>query len=156
MSMFSSGKIAARVNSTLYHPGNRGLGNTAPGSWEMRTDAQRPFVIDHAKAGVIDTGIYISHTFGVSMAAELLVAIDTSEGGGGTGAFGQSVWVDTLPSDPRITLLPERGTANAGTSSRRIIEIPELRQPVHSFRLLLTPVEAPTTGELFIRLVRRY
>ncbi len=61
-----------------------------------------------------------------------------------------------LPADCRICFVPERGSYNAGLPSQKVIDIVELRMPIHRIQLKFIPKTAPTAGEIFLRLVRQY
>lgn len=162
MGIFDPAKQSARVTSTLYYSGNATLpGALSSGYWQIRATTMRTYFLSLAADGVIDMGIFLHHTLktatvGVQLTAKLIAAVDLTEAGIPTIKNGQTLWADTLPADARFIFLSERGTSQPGTTTQKIVEVPELRQPLHKFILELTPLTVPDEGDLYMRLVRRY
>lgn len=171
MSMFTSGKVAARVESSLFHAGattinGTNLGTTNPAHWQMRAATLRTFFIPLASKGAIDLGLTLHHTFkaagaAVSLTANLVAGVSMvpyiASGAAGYIKNGQKLWTGTIPSDGRFHFISERGTSgDSSVAARKVIEIPELRQPVEVFILEMTPLLAPDEGDLFMRAIWRY
>lgn len=166
MGILDPSTSAARVSSVVYSATNTMPGYGGTSYWQYRTSATRTYYIDFASAGIIDLGLFFRHTHkaagaNVSITMQMVVALDF----GGTVGIknGQTLWSGTLPYDARFAFVPERGNAagTEGTTTQKVIEIPELRQPIQKLALILTPgtVAAPVTpdeGDLWIGRIARY
>lgn len=152
MSILAGNTIRSRVSSTMYTKDNPLVG-TAPqtSQYEPRDTTARLFNIGLGEDGVVDLGIGLRSTLNAELTASLTV-IETVP----STSTGQTIWTGTLPADCRVWWTPERGTHEPGLPLQRIYDIVELRMPLHRIRLSLTPVTAPTSGAIHLRLVRRF
>ena len=128
---------------------------------QMRTTALRTFYLPLAVKGAIDLGLNVYHNLGVNLTANLYDSVDMvpaqAEGSAGFVKNGQKLWTGAIPHDARFTFVSERGTGgDSSVANRKVIEVPEFRQPINRFVLELTPASAPTAGDLFMRCVWRY
>lgn len=152
MSILASNRIQSRVSSTLYSE-TAPLVGVSPQTtqYKPRDATARTFNLGLAEDGVVDMGIALRLTLDAECTVDLTVMHMEP-----TNSTGQTIWTGDLPGDSRIYFTPERGSYNAGLPSQRIVDIVELRMPIHRIRLRVTPKAAPTTGEIQFRLIRRY
>lgn len=156
----------ARVESSLFSSAAMtvngvSLGNTSATNWQMRTAALRTFYLPLASRAAVDLGLAITHTFqaaavGLNVTGTLYAALDLTEA---TGAIknGQKLWTGAIPYDARFVFASERGSGGDSSDPlKKVIEVPELRQPIHKFILELTPASVPDAGDLYVRAIWRF
>lgn len=171
MSILSSGKVAARVETGLFHAGattvnGQNLGNVNTAHYQMRATNTRTFLIPLASKGAIDLGFGLRHNFtaagtGVVLTVTITAGFDmtpvATEGTAGAVVYSQKLWTGTIPADGRFIFVSERGSGgDSGTAARKVIEIPELRQPIDRIVVEIAPAVAPDAGDLYIRSTWRY
>lgn len=152
MSILASNRIQSRVSSTLYSETSPLVG-AAPQTtqYKPRDTTARTFNLGLAEDGVVDMGIALRLTLDAECTVDL-TAMHLEP----TNSTGQTLWTGDLPADSRVYFLPERGSYNAGLPGQQIVDIVELRMPIHRIRLRITPKTEPTDGEIQLRLIRRY
>lgn len=154
MSILAGNSIRSRVTSIVYDATNPLVGSPGAGAntqYQPRDTSPRLFNLGIAEDGVVDLGIELRSTLNAEVTATLMVVHTVP-----STSSGQTIWQGDIPADGRVVWLPERSTHENGFPLQRIYAIAELRMPLHRIRLTLTPKTAPTTGELYLRLVRRY
>lgn len=171
MSMFASGKVAARVESSLFHAGavtvnGQNLGTTNPAHYALRSLSQRTYYLPLAEKGAIDLGFTLHHnlTIGgaaVSLNVTICDGIDLvpalAPGAAGSVKNGQKLWTGTIPGDARVSFVSERSSGGDGAiPSRKVIEVAEFRQPLQKFILEITPSAIPDAGDMYFRCIWRY
>lgn len=152
MSILAGNTIRSRVTSTMYTKDAPLVGAPPQTTqYEPRDTDPRLFNIGLAEDGCVDIGIGLRSTLDADLTATLTV-IETVP----STSTGQTLWTGTVPADCRVWWVPERGTHEPGLPLQRVYDIVELRMPIHRVRLSLTAQEAPTTGAIHLRIVRRF
>lgn len=165
----TDGSISTVSNTEClqFNKDNIGL-NVIKEDFTKRTKGQVEIRLSHVNkinfstdGGVFDQILTIEHTFDKPVKVTMHAAANN---GTDTGLWLYQIFSETMPAANgfyRLTLTPEKsqkitdGIVSA-EDKRAVIEVPELRQPISHFVILLDFDEAPTTGELKVFVSRRY
>lgn len=135
------------------HKDNRIFG--APASfWEPRSTTTQTAVVPIADLSVWEQGWYFLNTTDATLRIEVRPRLPRD--GVANPSFGAVILNMTIPPDGRFCITPEKGAYVEDTAERKVIAFPELRQPFFDFVVNLIPQSAPTTGEVFWTVVRKY
>lgn len=150
--------IRGRIEVLRYYYGQI-LPGTSNNHFRPRSQGTSNYVLKLGSSGAFDMAFSIRNTLkaegaNVTLNAVLRQVIRYEDDG--SDRWGPIIWQGDIPYDSRMTWAPERGIGVQDTSTARIVEVPELRQPHEGFMMQITRPVAPDEGDIFLQIVRRY
>lgn len=159
--ILSTNVMRSRVESVLYWSGNPAPA-TGGTTWQPRDTVDKGIQLPHGEIGVLDQMIEFHHNLknaaaaGVTLLCNIRAILDNSQATGGALKFGPIVWSGSVPSDGRWFIGPERGAEVQSTGTQEVIQVTALRGPFNHFEFRFFPQDTPTTGDVYLRVTRRY
>lgn len=109
--------------------------------------------------GVFEQNITIINNLDASLRVQLAIAYYRPNGDTNISFVGNnSLYIAdvSISGNGFVAFSPEKGVSVNDEPDKKVIEVPELRQPYQMFKARLTPESEPTEGDIRILSTRRY